>query len=114
MVIRPIVPVLEYAVNYEYISKVLCINKQSPQKKCNGKCHLKKELNDVFDDKKSPPGSDKLSLVETVIIFFEKNAAFNFAIVTEESPVKQISWYADLYSFSFYKDFFHPPASSVL
>lgn len=113
MVIRPIVPVLEYAVNYEYISKVLCVNKFSPQKKCNGRCHLKKELNDIFDDKKSNPGSDKMSLVETVIIFLEKNATFNFAVVTEESLKERLSWYANLYSFCFYKDFFHPPTSCI-
>jgi hypothetical protein len=32
------------AINYDYISKVLCINKDKPELKCNGKCHLMKEL----------------------------------------------------------------------
>jgi hypothetical protein len=35
---------MDYAINYDYISKVLCINKDKPELKCNGKCHLMKEL----------------------------------------------------------------------
>lgn len=114
MVIRPIVPVLEYAINYEYITKVLCENKFKPQKKCNGKCHLRKELNDVFDDKKSTTGSDKMNLVETVIIFLEKNIRYDFAVLAEQCQPQQVARYTDLYSFCFYKDFFHPPASTIL
>jgi hypothetical protein len=37
-------PYINYKINYEYISKVLCINKSNPDLKCNGKCHLQKEL----------------------------------------------------------------------
>ena len=42
--IRPIMPIISYAVNYEYISTELCENKDKPEMACNGKCHLKKEL----------------------------------------------------------------------
>jgi hypothetical protein len=34
----------DYLLNYTYISKVLCINRDKPQMHCNGKCHLAKEL----------------------------------------------------------------------
>ncbi len=37
-------PYIEYIINYNYISEVLCINKDKPEKHCNGKCHLKKQL----------------------------------------------------------------------
>ncbi len=33
-----------YAIDFEYISEVLCINKNKPKSKCNGKCHLAKQL----------------------------------------------------------------------
>lgn len=33
-----------YAINFDYISKVLCINKEQPKSKCNGKCHIAKQL----------------------------------------------------------------------
>jgi len=49
--LRPIGPSLEYIMNYDYISKVLCINKEKPQLKCDGKCYLsqkiKKQKNNV-------------------------------------------------------------------
>lgn len=35
--ITPILPFLDCFVNYEYISKVLCINKDKPTSTCNGK-----------------------------------------------------------------------------
>ena len=42
--LRPIAPFVEYAINYDYIAKVLCINKDKPELKCNGKCQLMKQL----------------------------------------------------------------------
>ena len=44
MFLKPILPVLEYVVNYDYIVNELCENKLKPELKCNGKCHLTKEL----------------------------------------------------------------------
>ena len=36
---------IDFTINHEYIAKVLCINKDKPEMKCNGKCHLAKQLN---------------------------------------------------------------------
>jgi uncharacterized iron-regulated protein len=35
---------VNYEVNKDYISKVLCENKEKKAMHCEGKCHLKKEL----------------------------------------------------------------------
>lgn len=43
-IIRPVIPYLEYFIDYDYIVEVLCINKEEPEIQCNGKCHLKKQL----------------------------------------------------------------------
>ena len=48
--LRPIAPFVEYAINYDYISKVLCINKDKPELNCNGKCQLMKELKQQEED----------------------------------------------------------------
>ena len=45
--IRPILPFLDYYVNYEYISEVLCINKDKPMSTCNGKCYLSQQLKEA-------------------------------------------------------------------
>ena len=60
---RPIIPVIEYIVDYDYISKVLCINKDKPELKCNGQCHLSKEMKkmlpvDLQDEQPALPTID--------------------------------------------------------
>jgi hypothetical protein len=41
---RPAAPLLEYLINYDYISEELCENKTKPQMECNGKCYLAKQF----------------------------------------------------------------------
>lgn len=116
MVIRPIVPILEYAINYEYISKVLCENKNNPKKKCNGKCHLKKELNDVFNTEKSPNSNNSgktNAQAETVIIFLSSLPVFDLYHSTELQPKKYNPNFQDFHKDDFIKDIFHPPTFIV-
>lgn len=47
MAFRPIVPLLDYIIQYDYIVNVLCENKEKPQMHCNGKCHLNKALSET-------------------------------------------------------------------
>lgn len=49
-VFRVVFPYISYGLNYEYISTVLCINKEKPKLKCNGKCHLSKELQKATEE----------------------------------------------------------------
>jgi hypothetical protein len=42
--LKPIAPFVTYALNYDYISKVLCINKDKPEMRCKGACQLMKKL----------------------------------------------------------------------
>ncbi len=41
---RPILPYIEYAVFKDYIAKNLCVNRDKPKNCCQGKCHLKKQI----------------------------------------------------------------------
>ena len=43
--VRPLVPIIEYYANYDYIATVLCENRDKPYLGCNGKCYLEKQLN---------------------------------------------------------------------
>lgn len=38
--VQPILPVVEYLVNYQYIVDELCENRDKPVLTCNGKCYL--------------------------------------------------------------------------
>jgi hypothetical protein len=45
-------------LNQDYIARVLCINRDKPQLKCNGKCHLVKQLKAVEQaERKQQPDS---------------------------------------------------------
>lgn len=44
MLFKPLLPVAEYVIYYDYIKNELCVNKDKPELQCNGKCHLAKEL----------------------------------------------------------------------
>ena len=65
---RPAIPFLEYIVNYDYIVKELCENKEKPALKCNGKCHLMKELaKTAEDDKQEEFKRNKKELLKYVL-----------------------------------------------
>mgnify|MGYP003636577740 FL=1 len=53
MLIKPLWPLAEYAVNYDYIVENLCENRDTPSLHCDGKCYLAKQL------AKESEGSDK-------------------------------------------------------
>ncbi len=60
IIMAPAVPMIDYAVNYKYISEELCVNKDKPEMHCNGKCHLKKEIKKVLGDEN--PAKNKTTL----------------------------------------------------
>ncbi|MDR6922856.1 MULTISPECIES: hypothetical protein [Chryseobacterium] len=108
MVFRPLIPLAEYAVNYDYISKVLCINKSRPEVHCNGKCYLTKELAKTNDTDSSPLNKTKTSgqkILDTYI-----PSGITEVITTEKIPFFNFSFiYEEAYSFLFLKHIFRPP-----
>lgn len=42
--LKTLTPYMDYALNQEFISEVLCINQDKPELQCNGKCYLKEQL----------------------------------------------------------------------
>jgi len=57
---------INYFVNYDYFANVLCENKGNPEKPgCNGKCHLKKQL----DQQKSPTEESPFSKSSQMVYY---------------------------------------------
>ena len=107
--LKPIFPVVEYVVNYDYITKTLCVNKAKPKMQCNGKCHLMKELAKAAESEK-PISSDKKQLVqESEVLFLETIPSFVcvdfFTIKTQKVNTN----YSNLYSFLNSCVVEHPP-----
>ncbi len=109
MLIKPIFPVIEYVVNYEYISKVLCENKAKPMMHCNGKCHLMKELAKA-SDAENPKSSDKKGTVQlTEVLFFEEIKSFKINTLISSNTQKINKSYSDLYFYLNGDAVFRPP-----
>lgn len=105
--LRPIAPFVEYAINYDYISKVLCINKDKPALQCNGKCQLMLKIAEQQDDdfkslriiaKDYPIGFVQfINLPKKALIVLDKKTSFS---------------YKKTYSYLFESSIFHPPNTS--
>jgi len=107
--LKPVLPVIDYAVNYEYISQVLCINKAKPELKCNGKCHLMKELAKASDDDKSTSSEKKQSSNPLVDLFVTEAASFNFLVFQKATTLEFNSTYTNFYSHLESDALFRPP-----
>lgn len=109
ILVKPVLPVLEYVVNYEYISKVLCINKDKPKMHCNGKCHLMQELAKASDAEK-PISSDKKGIYQIIeVLFFEEIKSFRIKPIYFGTKEKINKSYSNLYFYLNSSSVFHPP-----
>ena len=60
-------------VNYDYIVTNLCENKSKPELKCNGKCHLTKQLAKASESSsENSPEKKRYPSEQTEIVFFRK------------------------------------------
>lgn len=108
--LKPVFPVFEYAVNYNYIANELCVNKAKPEMKCNGKCHLMKELAKASDNDNPISQDKKTHHQEIEVLFLEKIIAFCFSpIYSFEGKNKINTDYCNLYFSENTFSIFHPP-----
>ncbi|TDX84119.1 hypothetical protein [Epilithonimonas xixisoli] len=108
LALRPLMPLMNYAVNYKFISKNLCENKKKPELLCNGKCYLKKEIaKSSTDQSKNDSRINISALADTFII----NETFTFSsndfILIENLKIN--SDFSTSYNFSLFSQIFHPP-----
>lgn len=107
ILLKPLWPLVEYVVNYEYIVENLCENKEEPVLKCNGKCYLSKQIaKEVENDTKDSSKNKKVKFEFKIINFFnEEEVIFLFF-----KPIfNNYQWHSKLKSNLFVIDFLHPP-----
>jgi hypothetical protein len=109
MLLKPGLPVVEYVVNYDYISQVLCENKAKPQMHCNGKCHLMKELAKASENEKPISSDKKNASQEFEILFLEEIQSFPIAPVFFHKRLKFNTNYSNLYFHLNSTPVFRPP-----
>lgn len=106
---QPLVPIIIYHVNYNYIVKNECVNRDKPWMHCNGKCYLHKQLDDVFEGNQKHPLN--LSLRDFKFPeFTELQTGFSLAcpVIISKKPV---AFYLDHYKSNLFNNIFRPPQS---
>lgn len=98
-----------YLLNKEQITKALCVNKNKPSKKCQGKCQLIKKLK---EQQKKEEGTAPVSLPEVMKGKTEWPAELNELTITVPStvftPAIFPTYAATMISVQC-ADIFHPP-----
>lgn len=97
--------VVQYEINKDYIAKNLCENKAKPMMHCNGKCHLRKQLQQQEKKENSPFNSTKEKF--ELQYFSENNSLINYKN-TSEQLIYHSSYKAVPYS-KHLSSIFHPP-----
>lgn len=105
--IKPVVPFIEYAVNKDFIAKVLCINKDKPQMNCEGKCHLEKQLKKAEEETQNNKPVT-VNLTDNIVALVHANSVvfkvYGFLLEKNE-------FFLNHYSFNAFFKVFHPPKS---
>lgn len=102
--LRPISPFVEYAVNYDYISKVLCVNQEKVDMNCNGKCYVMKQLEQQQEEDFN---SLQISIEDYPIGFIELVTIPTTKLLT--NTLQKPTFYQQNYSYLADNSVFYPP-----
>lgn len=105
--VKPMLPILDYYFNYDYIATQLCENRDKPILDCNGKCYVAKEI-----EKNNKNSHQDTIVPEFKMDFYLFNdfeiitfKEINFSDITLSSPIsKDVIW-----KDNFLISIFHPP-----
>jgi hypothetical protein len=87
---RLLMPLMNYAVNYRYIATVLCENKDQPQKQCNGKCFLNKQIKQTSGQSSKEEGNG-LNLKNSQEEYFHIFVSVDFSTLTPFGKIVPLS-----------------------
>jgi hypothetical protein len=93
-----------YEINKSEITRKYCENKAKPKMHCDGKCHLKKQLNE--EEKKEKNEGSKESKEKIESHFFVQ---VNFSFPIQAATFKTQYFYSPNYSYSHSHSVFFPP-----
>ncbi len=111
VVLKPLFPLVDYALNKEYISKNLCENRNKPKMNCNGKCHLMKQLKKASADVPSDGNTTKGNAnQEENVVHVSSIFSFNTeCYLLPDNATCYLNTFSDKLPSSYLKDIFHPP-----
>lgn len=110
MLSRPLWPIVEYMVNYDYIVTKLCENRDEPEMQCNGKCYLTKQLaKEAAGEDKDPLGNNSKKREIQQYIISESLPDFHLGTKNVFGSRKSIAYRPNLYTSLFTSKILHPP-----
>ena len=87
-----------------------CENKSKPKLHCNGKCHLKKQLDNVDETEKEQKQVPNFLKEKTEILYFQNKSLYAFSKKSMFDRNHELNKYRKhFYSSSYLTDIFHPP-----
>lgn len=100
--------VLYYQLNIDYIIETYCVNTDKPELKCNGKCHLAKQLTAL--DNTDDSGKAITTYFDSFFpVFTEKLPVINFQNLSQCIEKQKINSNNQNYSYHFNYYHFKPP-----
>jgi len=101
--------IVNYTIQFNYYSTVLCENKDKPELKCNGVCHLTKELQSVTDEKSDDTSNlpEELRVdIAPIIVMSNENILLGFEFQSKRRFSEEVR---NNYRLIVVHDIFHPP-----
>lgn len=105
---NPFYAFFEYALNKQYISQILCENKDQPKLNCEGKCYLAKRIIAIEETpaKERKPVTPKNFLEKELLSLCQRCEA---TLHIQDSGKLLPMTGRTVFSSKFYTDIFHPP-----
>lgn len=110
MLIKPLWPLAEYVVNYDYIVENLCENKDRPSLNCDGKCYLAKQLAKESEGSDKNPFENRLSHTDVqFVVSFNTSCHLGLDNSDFSTLLNNFKTSQDLFSIVFLTDISQPP-----
>ncbi|MFP3832245.1 hypothetical protein [Chryseobacterium sp. SIMBA_028] len=104
--LRPVLPLVNYVVNYDYIVNNLCENRDIPQSTCKGKCYVEKEL---AKTEKQSNSSQTIKIAGLDVFLSHDILSFLDQKDFEQLVETPGSDYPNFHSSDYFSRIFHPP-----
>ena len=104
----PLVTVVQYYAQKDYLSRNVCENRDKPKMHCDGKCCLRKKL--AKESKEQAPSQRHTNSEQAITLFFQ-DTQINIHTSFVAEPARKYLSRNDLRTFPFHHSIFHPPGA---
>lgn len=104
---------VSFKINQDTIAKTLCVKKEIENNTCQGKCHLKKQLDKADEEEQKQAPTTQKEKYEVLYCYSAKQFDFLEYVDTYQSKLNS-SYANEFYNSSFISDIFHPPQANLI